>query len=119
MLPLHPPSNTPTSHKQQHSLLTHPPFQSKENSTSESSLGKTHAKDNGNDSIVPKVIQKLVPESLERALPDSIHNTGDSVTHAKQGGEDSVVPKAAQKAVPEGVERALPDSVHNTGDSKR
>jgi hypothetical protein len=39
---------------------------------------QTHAKDGGDASIVPKPIQKAVPEKLERALPDSIHDTGDS-----------------------------------------
>lgn len=90
-----------------------------------------------------QIIQKLVPESLERVLPNSLHNTGDSSsssaqsakdqassaaqsakstakeygvgeTHAAKGGEDSYVPKAAQKAVPEAVEKAIPDAVHNT-----
>lgn len=44
---------------------------------------QTHAKDGGEDSIVPKGIQKAVPEKLERALPDSIHNTGDHGGHKK------------------------------------
>ena len=38
---------------------------------------QTHAKDGGDASIVPKGIQKAVPEKLERVLPDSIHDTGD------------------------------------------
>ena len=72
---------------------------------------------------MPLPIQKIVPEAVERILPDFIHNTSDSAkttglgeTHAAKGGEDSVVPKAAQKAVPEAVERALPNKVHNTKD---
>jgi len=86
-------------------------------------IGETHARDGGKDSIVPLPIQKIVPEAVERILPDFIHNTSDSAkttglgeTHAAKGGEDSVVPKAAQKAVPETVERALPNKVHNTKD---
>lgn len=39
---------------------------------------KIHAKNDGEDSIVPKKIQEIVPEGLGRALPDNIHNTGDS-----------------------------------------
>lgn len=42
---------------------------------------QTHALDGGAASKVPLPIQKAVPEKLERALPDSIHNTGD---HAKK-----------------------------------
>jgi hypothetical protein len=38
---------------------------------------QTHALNDGEDSIVPKGIQKAVPEPLERALPNKIHNTGD------------------------------------------
>jgi len=67
-------------------------------------MGESHAKNGGEDSIVPKPIQKAVPETLERALPNSIHNTGDSSpkrtgmgeTHAAKGGEDSIVPKPIQ-----------------------
>lgn len=86
-------------------------------------MGETHAKDGGEDSIVPKPIQsssrftifiqfpalltiiaEAVPESVERILPNAIHNTGDSSpkrtgmgeTHAKDGGEDSIVPKPIQ-----------------------
>jgi hypothetical protein len=70
---------------------------------------------------VPLPIQKMVPEAVERILPNSIHNTGDSVkttglgeTHAAKDGQDSIVPKALQKIVPESVERALPNKIHNT-----
>jgi hypothetical protein len=31
----------------------------------------------GEDSIVPKKIQEILPESVERAVPNFIHNTGD------------------------------------------
>lgn len=41
------------------------------------STNKTHALDDGNDSIVPKKIQEKLPESVERAVPNAIHNTGD------------------------------------------
>jgi hypothetical protein len=41
------------------------------------STSKTHAKDGGDASIVPKKIQEIVPESVERALPNAIHDTGD------------------------------------------
>ena len=72
---------------------------------------------------MPLAIQKMVPEAVERILPNSIHNTGDSAkttglgeTHAAKDGEDSIVPKALQKAVPESVERLLPNKIHNTKD---
>ncbi|KAL4809971.1 hypothetical protein BDV18DRAFT_156344 [Aspergillus unguis] len=41
------------------------------------SIRESHALDDGNDSKVPKGLQKAVPEKLERALPNKIHNTGD------------------------------------------
>jgi len=65
----------------------------------------------------------MVPEAVERILPNAIHNTGDpanatvsSETHAAKDGEDSIVPKAVQKLVPESVERLLPNKIHNTKD---
>jgi hypothetical protein len=41
------------------------------------STSKTHALNDGEDSIVPKKIQEILPESVERAVPNAIHNTGD------------------------------------------
>ncbi|KAL6163868.1 hypothetical protein ACJQWK_10390 [Exserohilum turcicum] len=43
---------------------------------SNKSTGKTHALNDGDDSIVPKKVQEAVPESVEKALPNAIHNTG-------------------------------------------
>jgi hypothetical protein len=40
------------------------------------STHKTHAKDEGNASIVPKKLQEKLPESVERAVPNVIHDTG-------------------------------------------
>lgn len=45
-------------------------------SKNQGTSGQTHAKDGGDASIVPKGIQKAVPENLERALPNAIHGTG-------------------------------------------
>jgi hypothetical protein len=39
------------------------------------STHKTHAKDDGNASIVPKKLQEKLPESVERAVPNAIHDT--------------------------------------------
>ncbi|KAI1806738.1 hypothetical protein F4811DRAFT_550480 [Daldinia bambusicola] len=41
------------------------------------STNKTHAKGDGEESILPKKVQEKVPESIERAVPNAIHNTGD------------------------------------------
>lgn len=41
------------------------------------STSKTHALNDGEDSIVPKKVQEILPESVERAVPNAIHNTGD------------------------------------------
>lgn len=92
----------------------------------ETSNRKTHAKDDGEASIVPKKIQEALPESVERAVPNVVHDTGDKPatddskwkTHAKNDGEASVVPKKVQEALPESVERAVPNAVHDTGDKK-
>lgn len=40
------------------------------------STNKTHAKDEGNASFVPKKLQEKLPESVERAVPNIIHDTG-------------------------------------------
>ncbi|KAI1764128.1 hypothetical protein GGR53DRAFT_466684 [Hypoxylon sp. FL1150] len=41
------------------------------------STNKTHAKGDGEESILPKKVQEKVPESIERAVPNALHNTGD------------------------------------------
>ncbi|KAI1211703.1 uncharacterized protein F4807DRAFT_399006 [Annulohypoxylon truncatum] len=41
------------------------------------STSKTHAKGGGEESVLPKKVQEKVPESIERAVPNSLHNTGD------------------------------------------
>jgi hypothetical protein len=41
-------------------------------------LNQTHAKDGGEASIVPKKIQEKLPESIERAVPNALHDTGDT-----------------------------------------
>lgn len=40
------------------------------------STHKTHAKDDGNASAVPQKAQEKLPESVERAVPNTIHDTG-------------------------------------------
>ena len=37
---------------------------------------RSHAKDGGQASIVPQKIQEELPESIERAVPNAIHDTG-------------------------------------------
>jgi hypothetical protein len=39
---------------------------------------KTHAKDGGNASAVPQKLQEKLPEGIERAAPNAIHDTGDT-----------------------------------------
>ncbi|KAK7928147.1 hypothetical protein PG985_005145 [Apiospora marii] len=41
------------------------------------SANKTHAKGDGAESVLPKKVQEIVPESVERAVPNALHNTGD------------------------------------------
>jgi hypothetical protein len=41
------------------------------------STNKTHAKDGGNASVVPQKIQEKLPEAVERAVPNALHDTGD------------------------------------------
>ncbi|KAI3570557.1 hypothetical protein IWW34DRAFT_903437 [Fusarium oxysporum f. sp. albedinis] len=46
---------------------------------------KAHAKDGGKASIVPQKLQEKLPESVERAVPNAIHNTDDAGgLHRKQ-----------------------------------
>jgi len=77
------------------------------------------------DSVVPKAAAEALPEGVEKAVPDSVHNTsgkgGDSEDTAggeDNSGGDSVVPKPVAEALPEGAEKAVPDSVHNTSGSE-
>lgn len=42
------------------------------------SISQTHAKDGGNASIVPMKVQEKLPESVERAVPNAIHDTGET-----------------------------------------
>jgi hypothetical protein len=53
--------------------------------TSHQSSRTTHAKDEGDASVVPKKLQEKLPESVERAVPNAIHDTGDTGgLHRKQ-----------------------------------
>jgi hypothetical protein len=38
---------------------------------------QSHAKDGGQASIVPQKIQEVLPESVERAVPNALHDTGN------------------------------------------
>lgn len=42
------------------------------------STGQTHAKDGGKASKLPLKVQEKLPESVERAAPNAIHDTGDN-----------------------------------------
>ena len=45
----------------------------------------SHAKGGGEASIVPQKLQEVLPESVERAVPNAIHDTGDEGgLHRKQ-----------------------------------
>ncbi|KAF2845944.1 hypothetical protein T440DRAFT_252540 [Plenodomus tracheiphilus IPT5] len=47
------------------------------------STNQTHAKDGGAASIVPLKVQEKLPESVERAVPNAIHDTGDNNKHGQ------------------------------------
>jgi hypothetical protein len=45
----------------------------------------SHAKGGGDASIVPQKLQEVLPEGVERAVPNAIHDTGDEGgLHRKQ-----------------------------------
>lgn len=49
------------------------------------STNVSHAKGGGEASIVPQKLQEKLPESVERAVPNAIHDTGDEGgLHRKQ-----------------------------------
>jgi hypothetical protein len=52
------------------------------------STSQSHAKTNADgttESIVPKKLQEVLPESVERAVPNAIHDTGnEGGLHRKQ-----------------------------------
>ena len=64
------------------------------------------------DSIVPQTLQEKLPESVEKVVPNAIHDTGNGAKSHATG--DSAVPEAAQKAVPKKAEEVLPNKVHPT-----
>jgi hypothetical protein len=39
-------------------------------------VARSHAKHSGEASMVPKAIQEVLPESVEMAVPDFIHDAG-------------------------------------------
>ena len=63
-------------------------------------------------SIVPQTLQEKLPASVERAVPNAIHDTGNGAKSHATG--DSAVPEGLQKAVPEQAEQVLPNKVHPT-----
>ncbi|KAL8790630.1 MAG: hypothetical protein Q9213_000477 [Squamulea squamosa] len=65
------------------------------------------------DSIVPGKLQEKLPASVEKAVPNAIHDTGkgESKSHAT---DESAVPQKLQETVPKGAEEALPDKIHPT-----
>lgn len=42
------------------------------------STNVSHAKDGGEASVLPQKVQEMLPEGVERAVPNAIHDTGDS-----------------------------------------
>lgn len=64
------------------------------------------------DSIVPQTLQEKLPASIEKAVPNAIHDTGNPAKSHATG--DSAVPKAAQEAVPKQAEEVLPNKIHPT-----
>ncbi|KAM0221186.1 hypothetical protein ACHAQD_005539 [Fusarium lateritium] len=85
--------------------------------------GMSHASAPSN---LPEGIQRQLPKSVEKALPEFIHPTeskpaqswkSTNISHAKGGGEASILPQKVQEMLPEGVERAAPNAIHDTGDS--
>ncbi|KAF2098807.1 hypothetical protein NA57DRAFT_76045 [Rhizodiscina lignyota] len=49
------------------------------------STERSHAKGEGDASVVPQKLQEKLPESVERAVPNAIHDTGDTGgAHRKQ-----------------------------------
>jgi hypothetical protein len=89
------------------------------------STGVSHAT---GESGLPQKLQEIVPENVEHAVPNALHDTGEQpdtaeqlevqgsrwVSHAKPGG--SILPEVVQKLVPESVERMVPNVIHDTGD---
>lgn len=51
--------------------------QSGSKSGNNESKDQTHAKGDGEESVVPKKLQEKLPESVERAVPNALHDTGD------------------------------------------
>lgn len=80
-------------------------------------IGVSHAKP-GDSSVVPQKLQEALPEKVENAVPNTMHDTGSkgSKSHAKPGG--SILPETVQQMVPETIERLVPNAIHDTEDKK-
>ena len=65
-------------------------------------------------SIVPEIIQKKAPLTVERVLPNIIHDTGRASHAHNTGPIDSKVPRGVQDVAPEWLEKALPEVIHDT-----
>ncbi|KAK5712262.1 hypothetical protein LTR17_018006 [Elasticomyces elasticus] len=72
---------------------------------------KSHATDPQSGSVVPEKAQEVLPKGVEKAVPDSLHDTQSSKDHSKG---DTIVPKPIAEALPKAVEEAVPDAIHNT-----
>lgn len=83
-------------------------------STNEKGQGASHA----TESQVPNKIQEAAPKSLEKELPDSVHDTGSNTETGKVSHAicESKLPQSIQEAAPEKLESQLPESIHPTGD---
>ncbi|KAL1306115.1 hypothetical protein AAFC00_004231 [Neodothiora populina] len=86
-----------------------------------SSTNQSHAVDPVNSSKVPGKVQEKVPAGVEKALPNSVHDTGAGSDKAAQssGGVShatgpSKVPQKIQEIAPKGLEDALPEKIHPT-----
>ncbi|KAK4963519.1 hypothetical protein LTR10_001148 [Elasticomyces elasticus] len=108
----------PTAHADSGHHDAHGEHEEHEEGEGEGTLGGEDNSDG--DSIVPKSVAEALPEGVEKAVPDSVHNTsGEGSDNDEEGGKDnsggdSVVPKPVAEALPEGAEKAVPDAVHNT-----
>ncbi|CAK4033742.1 Hypothetical predicted protein [Lecanosticta acicola] len=80
------------------------------------STKQSHAIDPATSKIPPKT-QRKVPEAVEDALPNKIHDTGNPDKYSHDKGH-SIVPEKVAESLPSKVEEKVPDALHDTSGKK-
>jgi len=79
-------------------MLTMPQVHPTGSNPNSQSTSKTHALNDGEDSIVPKKVQEIVPESVERGKSSTCNNDA-ILTHMKLFPTRSTTPETSNRVL--------------------